>query len=1019
MTSETSSARAAANSRASARGCSSTAGSSSRDRTRSPAGVPPGSRVTTTSRARPSSACRSRASWVDLPAPSTPSKAIRRPGSPMKVSDADQLGHPDLGAALGAGGGVRVLVGGEQAAAVRAGLGQRRLPEGEVAVGVAVAAVEGLAALGPLGDDLALAALGTDAVRLLAQVLDALALGVVGAAQERPEAAAALDHRLAALGAGHVGQLGLGLLGGLLGRLVGVAPVLAVRVAAAGQEPAVPAPLADQLGPGLLAAGGADLVGRLLGPRDLLLALGDGALDLLEEGPDDRLPRLGPAGDAVQVLLHLGGEAEVDDLGEDVGEQVGDHDADVLGVEALAVQADVLAVHQGRDGRRVGRRTADAVLLQRLDQAGLAVAGRRLGEVLLGGELDQPQHLARDQLGQGAGLLLGLVVAALQVYPHEPVEAQHRPGGPEGELAGVDVDAGLVVDGLGHLGGHGPLPDQVVQPALGRVEVGGDRLGGAGDHRRADPLVGLLGLLGLGLVLGPLDVVGAVALGDQAADVVLGGRGQGRGVGAHVGDEPDRALTGQVDALVQLLGHGHGPLGGEPELAGGLLLEGGGDERGRGAALALALVDPGDRPGGSPGGLGGGGGRALVAEDELLLLAHRVAGVDRLGGLGGQVGLQAPVLAGLEGVDLALAVDDHLERGRLDPAGRQAGPDLAPQHRRQLVADDPVDHPAGLLGVDQAVVDVAGVGEGPPDGVGGDLGEGDPAGRAGGQLGRLGDVPGDRLALPVGVGGEEHLVGRLGGLADAGDDLLALLGHLVGDRDPAVDIHGEVGLGQVTDVAHGGDHVVVFAQVLADGLRLGRRLDHDQVACQWNILCSSWGDRAERRSVADHPPVLSRLGQSPVFPMTLHRAVHSPPQEVRWVVGRGSGSTGSGRSSAAGVARVTPPRRLERHSAQASRATATTATANRSSSSSARATTVGAISTATRFITLIRGLRAGPAVSLNGSPTVSPITVALWGSEFLPPWWPSSTYFLALSQAPPDTDSMTASSWPVRIAPAR
>jgi len=27
----------------------------------------------------------------------------------------------------------------------------------------------------------------------------------------------------------------------------------------------------------------------------------------------------------------------------------------------------------------------------------------------------------------------------------------------------------------------------------------------------------------------------------------------------------------------------------------------------------------------------------------------------------------------------------------------------------------------------------------------------------------------------------------------------------------------------------------------------------------------------------------------------------------------------------------------------------------------------------------------GPAVSLNGSPTVSPTTEALWGSDFLPP----------------------------------
>src|ERR1043165_8005243 len=39
-------------------------------------------------------------------------------------------------------------------------------------------------------------------------------------------------------------------------------------------------------------------------------------------------------------------------------------------------------------------------------------------------------------------------------------------------------------------------------------------------------------------------------------------------------------------------------------------------------------------------------------------------------------------------------------------------------------------------------------------------------------------------------------------------------------------------------------------------------------------------------------------------------------------------------------------------------------------------TTLGAISNETRFITLISGLMAGPAVSLKGSPTVSPMTVA-------------------------------------------
>ena len=48
-------------------------------------------------------------------------------------------------------------------------------------------------------------------------------------------------------------------------------------------------------------------------------------------------------------------------------------------------------------------------------------------------------------------------------------------------------------------------------------------------------------------------------------------------------------------------------------------------------------------------------------------------------------------------------------------------------------------------------------------------------------------------------------------------------------------------------------------------------------------------------------------------------------------------------------------------------------------------TTSGAISNATRFITLMSGLIAGPAVSLNGSPTVSPMTVASWAGEPLPP----------------------------------
>src|SRR6202040_940408 len=60
----------------------------------------------------------------------------------------------------------------------------------------------------------------------------------------------------------------------------------------------------------------------------------------------------------------------------------------------------------------------------------------------------------------------------------------------------------------------------------------------------------------------------------------------------------------------------------------------------------------------------------------------------------------------------------------------------------------------------------------------------------------------------------------------------------------------------------------------------------------------------------------------------------------------------------------------------------------------------GTIISATILMILISGFTAGPAVSLYGSPTVSPVTAALCASDPLPPWWPSSMYFFALSHAP-------------------
>src|SRR3989442_9301185 len=73
----------------------------------------------------------------------------------------------------------------------------------------------------------------------------------------------------------------------------------------------------------------------------------------------------------------------------------------------------------------------------------------------------------------------------------------------------------------------------------------------------------------------------------------------------------------------------------------------------------------------------------------------------------------------------------------------------------------------------------------------------------------------------------------------------------------------------------------------------------------------------------------------------------------------------------------------------------------------------GAITSVIVLSSLISTCRLGPAVSLNGSPTVSPTTAALCASEPLPPYCPVSMYFLALSHAPPPLLSVVAIRMPV------
>src|SRR2546426_12221409 len=147
----------------------------------------------------------------------------------------------------------------------------------------------------------------------------------------------------------------------------------------------------------------------------------------------------------------------------------------------------------------------------------------------------------------------------------------------------------------------------------------------------------------------------------------------------------------------------------------------------------------------------------------------------------------------------------------------------------RLVADQAVEHAARLLRVDFPLVDVEGMRQRVGDRVLGDLMEQDaPHLAAVRELAR--HVPGDGLALAVRVGGEEHPFRGLRGLLDFGEGLGLLLdGHVLG-REAVLDVHAELALRQIAQVPHRRLDGVARAQVLADRLRLGGRLDDDECA---------------------------------------------------------------------------------------------------------------------------------------------------------------------------------------------
>ena len=313
------------------------------------------------------------------------------------------------------------------------------------------------------------------------------------------------------------------------------------------------------------------------------------AQELVVELIQQALPVQLPGGDFVEMLLHRGGEAVVQQVGETFLQALGHDVAHLLGVESLVLQPHIAAILNRGDDRGVSGGAAYAALFQLAHEAGLAVSRRRLGEVLLGLEFDQGQGIALLQIRQDDVLVF---LARRRQHFGVAVELNHAPFGGEFVLSGgaFSVPRGRrhrrgKIPRRRHLACHEAPPDQLVESR--RVALRARQAIMRQRHRRrADRLVGFLRAFLGGVHIGGLrQIRRREGRGDVVAALPRRVRAEVGGIGSHISD---------MAGLVETLGQGHGFLDAEAEPGARGLLQGGGDERRRRArprGLVLAAAD--------------------------------------------------------------------------------------------------------------------------------------------------------------------------------------------------------------------------------------------------------------------------------------------------------------------------------------------------------------------------------------------------------------------------------------------
>ena len=430
------------------------------------------------------------------------------------------------------------------------------------------------------------------------------------------------------------------------------------------------------------------------------------------------------------------------------------------------------------------------------------------------------------------------VLGGLPIEPGESVELDHRTSGSESIMRSVprcevEVHGRGVVNRWRHLAGDETEPDELVEASLLLVQVATRLIRVQFGIGGPDRLVGFL--CALLLLPGPelrsrREILLPECTRHPAACSLGGFRRHPGGVGPHVSDQPHRAPISDLDSLVETLGRAHGPPCREAQPLRRLLLKRRGGERGRRILPALAPlhIGGGERESAYVG--EDGRGCRLVSQGEGLAPDLVEPGLEWLVVLL-QVRGDRPVFFGNEGPDFVLALTDQPERHSLDPPGGESRANGLPEEGRDLVPDQAIQHPAGLLGLDLLHVQNTRILQRPRHGGLRDLAELHPLEAL--RMLRKPEVvrhmEGNRLALAIRVCRQDDGVGAPRLPLQLLQDLRLPANGDVVRLESVLDIDSQLLRREIANMPHGGCHVESSPEVAPDRPGLRRGFHDDEV----------------------------------------------------------------------------------------------------------------------------------------------------------------------------------------------